>query len=307
MVNLAVQSISASNAPLSARVAQAGADYFENATSTAANETAVARRALSRATESSDEAKDRLSEAKKSLVSATEAYRKAESTVFFVDPESVEELRAQPDPLHVGSGSSGKSGDELAALGRSLEKTEKLLSGPADAAKAAALLEEAKIIAAKIDAVESGFRDLADAWKGDSGDNFRGKFFLSSSQGAVARMFQGLLAISGDLLPGKLDSEPADPAEISSRLRAVREIYLGSPDDVTARATPHQLVQEASPVQAALTRASVARALALAEVLEISPDAVALRKQLATALDDLTRQLTFAAGSLGIEISVVEP
>lgn len=288
------------SAPLSLSVAQAEADYFENATATAAEEAQAVRRTLTRTVTSVSDASENLDEAKASLSTAADAYHKAEATVFFVDPDSVEELRAQPDPLRAGA--AGQGDDMLSGLADALDKVDDELSRPLSAAKAAALLLEAKDIADKAAALEVRFRGLADAWKGGVEDNFRGRYFLSSPEGAIARVFQGLLAMTGDILPGRLSSSADDSTGISQRLRAVREIYLGDAESPDARPALHHLVQEASPVQAALTRASIARAAALAGVLEITPGDAGVRAQLGVALEDLTRQLVLAAQSLGISI-----
>lgn len=284
---------------LAARVATAGAEYFEGVTAAAVEETMSVRRAISRAAEVPAEAGSQLLEAQKSLSAASDAYRKAEATVFMVDPDSVEELRAQPDPLRAAS--QGGRDETMAELAAALEKMDALLARPLDAGKAETLLAEAQGVGAKIDKLEAGLRGLADAWSADDAKNFRQQFFLSSSMEAVARMFQGLLAMTGDLVPGRLSS-PDDPAEISSRLTAVKEIYLGDKEGTEQQPSPHLLVQQASVVQAALTRASIARAAALAGVLELAPQDDRLRAQLGTSLADVTRQLTFAAESLGIVI-----
>ena len=108
--------------------------------------------------------------------------------------------------------------------------------------------------------------------------------------------------MTGDVLPGLLGVAATNPAEISERLAAVKELYTGSPEAAAGSPSLQLLVQEAAPVQAALTRASIARAAALAGVLEISPDNQSLRKELESSLADVTRQLTLAAQSLGIVI-----
>jgi len=291
---------SSAGVPLTMRVAQAEADYFENATATAADEAQAVRRTLTRVVAAASDAPGDLDEVKASLSTAADAYYKAEATIFFVDPDSVEELRAQPDPLQAGT--DGRRDDVLSELAAALNKVDDELSQPLNAAKAAVLLLEANDIAEKAAVLEARFRGLADAWKGGVADNFRGRYFLSSPEGAIARVFQGLLAMAGDILPGRLSSSADDSAGISQRLRAVREIYLGDAKDPDARPAPHHLVQEASPVQAALTRASIARAAALAGVLEITPEDAGARAQLGASLEELTRQLAFAAQSLGIVI-----
>lgn len=289
-----------SEGPLSARVAAASAEFFEGATTAAAEETASVRRALSRAAEAPASAADQLREARQSLSSAADAYRKAEAAVFLVDPTSVEELRAQPDPLLAGS--PGQRDETMEELISSLQKIDDLLSRPLGQTKAAALLAESDLVGAKIDKLEQGLRGMADAWKPDNAENFRAKFFLSSSDQAVARVFQGLLAMSGDLLPGRLAADQGDATEVFARVKAMQELYVGNTDGTEDRSSIYALVQQASPVQAALTRASIARSAALAGVLDLAPGDEPCREQLRSSFADVTRQLTFAAQSIGIQV-----
>ena len=288
----------------SARVAAASAEFFEDATAQAASGTTSVRRALARAVEVPSEAASQLREAKASLSDAAEAYRKAEASVFLVDPESTAELRAQPDPLRAGT--PGARDKTLADLSASLAKMDELLSRPLNQTSAALLLSEAQSAGTKIVELETGLAGMAEAWADGDEANFRRQFFLASAEGAVARVFQGALAMTGDVLPGMLAGAETNPAEISERLAAVKELYTGSPEAASDSPSLQILVQETAPVQAALTRASIARAAALAGVLEISPDNQNLRKELVSSLADVTRQLTLAAQSLGIVIVAEE-
>jgi hypothetical protein len=284
----------------SARVAAASAKFFENATAQAASGTTSMRRALARAVEVPSEAPSQVRQAKASLSDAVEGYRKAEASVFLVDPESPAELRAQPDPLHAGT--PGARDKTLAELSASLAKMEEVLSRPLNQSSAALLFSEAQSAGTKIVELEAGLAGMAEAWADGDKANFRRQFFLPSAEGAVARVFQGALAMTGDVLPGMLAGAATNPAEISERLAAVKELYTGSAEAAPDSPSLQLLVQEAAPVQAALTRASIARAAALAGVLEISPDNQNLRKELASSLADVTRQLILAAQSLGIVI-----
>ena len=283
--------------PTSASVASATAEYFADVTDAAAEETSVARRALALAVDSPASAVENLREVKKSISAARAAYRKAEAAIFLVDPESAEELRAQPDPL--GAGAPGGSSLLMHELAGSIDIMEDLLSRPLDSSVAGNLLAEARVVGTKIGELDRGLRGLAGAWTAGDADNFRGRFFLASPEMAAARVFQGLIAMTGDALPDRIDSSERGPEEISGRLAAVREIYLGRDGGAPAL---HQLVVESSPLQAALARASIARADALAGVLEVFPDDSSVRTQLAAALDEVTRQLIFAAEVIGIEI-----
>jgi len=286
---------------LAARVAAAAADYFAAATDEAADGAATVGSSLSDSDGDGDSLADGLSRAKASLARTREAYLKSEAAVFFVDPDSTEELRAQPDPF--GAGSPTVENEAIEKLEVALAKLEDLLDGSLDSSKAGALLVEAKSVAAELESLEKGLRAMAGAWQTQDPGNFRTKYFLESPEGAVARIFQGLLAMTGDLLPADLLSEETNSAiDTAARVAAVREIYLGTSEDTEAAVSLHALVQQTSPVQAALTRASIARAAALAAVLELSPENESVRSQLVPALQDLTRQLTSAAESLGIVV-----
>ena len=248
-----------------------------------------------------DSLAESVARAKTSLSLARQAYRKSEAAVFFVDPDSADELRAQPDPFGVASPTvDNKAIEQLEAA---LTKLEGLLDGSIDASNAGALLVEAKSVAVELANLEKGLREMAEAWQLQDAANFRSKYFLQSPEGAVARVFQGLLAMTGDLLPsGLVSDEENSSSDTAARMNAVREIYLGTVDEAESDVSLHALVQQASPVQAALTRASIARAVALASVFELSPGNEPVADQLSPALQDVTRQLTAAAQSLGIVV-----
>jgi len=292
-------------ASLTARVASAAARYFTAATDEAAAEAAAVSSSLCDSEGDVDSLAEGLSRAKTSLSLARQAYRKSEAAVFFVDPDSADELRAQPDPF--GAASPTVDNKAIEQLETALTKLEGFLDGPVDASNAGALLVEAKSVAAELANLEKGLREMAEAWQLQDDGNFRSKYFLQSPEGAVARVFQGLLAMTGELLPsGLVSDEVNNSSDTAARMDAVREIYLGTVDGAESDVSLHALVQQASPVQAALTRASIARAVALASVLELSPDNESVADQLSPALQDVTRQLTAAAQSLGIVVVTSE-
>lgn len=290
---------------LAAEVATASAEYLEETTANASEQTVSAKKAFFRAMESPSEAEVDLVSVREALAAASDAYHKAEAAIFLVDPYSIEELRLQPDPFGVGVPGSpeDKITSEVASL---IKKMEKMLSRPLKAEDAPALFDLAQNLGAKIDELEAGLKGFADAWQENTKENFRSKFFLNSAEGAVARIFQGLLAVTGEVIPARLDGEQNNQLEISAGLDAVKDIYLGSDEPTANEPSPHLLVEQASIVQAALTRASIARSVALAELLQIFPDDKPLRGQLRTSLEDVTRQLTLAAQSLGIVIITSE-
>lgn len=288
---------------MSARVASSVARYFAVATSEASSDASDFSRALSSGQDDATELAAALGQAREALARLRAAYRKAEPAIFFVDPESEDELRAQPDPF--GSGSPSGDDGTMAGLDAVLGRLENLLDEPLDASAAGTLLVEAKSAAASIEKIQAGIDAMASAWTPESGGNFRSDFFLPSPEQAVARIFQGLLAVTGDLLPSALVADPADSprGDLALRLAAVREIYAGTEDENGDAVSLHELVRQVSPVQAALTRASIVRATALATLLEIAPEGGAPESELLPALDDVTRQLTFSARALGIVIT----
>ena len=303
-----VAAISTENSPssppsISARVASSAARYFAAATSEARSGASDLRRALSSGQDDAAELSDTLGQAREALARLRAAYRKAEPAIFFVDPESEDELRAQPDPF--GSGSPSGDDGTMADLDAVLGRLEILLDGPLDSSAAGTLLIEAKSAAASVEKIQAGLDAMVSAWTPESAGNFRSDFFLPSPEQAVARIFQGLLAVTGDLLPSALAADPAvvHRGDFALRLAAVREIYAGAEDENGTAVSLHELVRQVSPVQAALTRASLVRATALATLLEIAPEDGAPESELLPALDDVTRQLTFAASTLGIVIT----
>jgi hypothetical protein len=305
-VTLAAAAADVTGAPsensLNAQVATASADLFAATTSEASKNASNLRDALSTAQEGGESLADNLAQVKKSLKATRSAYLKSEAAVFFVDPDSTAELLSQPDPF--GAGSPDGEASALDELQSALSGLEALLDGPLDSSRAADLLVKARSVSTALEKTETGLALMFEAWRPGETANFRAEYFLASSEGAVARIFQGLMAVTGDVLPVVLTAEEQDnAADIASRFAGVRDVYLGK--EVSAgeiRPSLHALVERASPLQAALTRASLARAVALASVLEITPDNEAAKSQLSPALQDLTRQLELAANSLGIVI-----
>lgn len=283
-----------------ASVALAEAEYLEDATALAAEEAASSRLAVEQATGNEAEARSLLLQAAESLSLASSAYLKAESAVFFVDPGSKEELIAQPDPL--GSGALGGSVDELDDLTKALEEIDQLLTQPLNREAVERAMREVESISPKISDLETSLRGFANAWTASDQDNFRNAFFLYPPEEAVARIFQGLLALSGDILPARLSATKESTSGMYESLGGVREMYIGPVAELDNSSSLYALVDQKSPIQAALTRASLARAVALAGVLDVVPESDSTREQLQAALSDLTKQLTLSAESIGIVI-----
>lgn len=287
--------------PLSAQVAQANADMMTAASATAAEEvsrfTASARKVAAAPVTAGDEFAAALS----SLDAAAEAYRRTEAAVFYVDPESTEELRAQPDPLGIGSG--GEPVDPFAEISARLTRLAKLTAGRMDQESVGEVLRLLRELAEASKQLSADIDSLAAAWAKDESESFRSKYFLASHDLAVARIFQGLLALTGDVLPGFLRSGDVAPAEITGRVQAVRDIYLGlAPGEPQGLPGLHDLVFASAPAQALVTYGAIARALALSEALALAPGNAETRRQLIDALADATRQLESSAAAVGIQI-----
>ena len=159
------------------------------------------------------------------------------------------------------------------------------------------------------DQLETDLGMFAASWKTDDETNFRARYFLPSPERAVARIFQGMLAISGDVLPKRwLGGTMIDPHEVGGRVRALEVIYAGRAGSDGGVSSPgiRDLVDAASPEQDAAVRAVLARTVALSDALALAPESAETRRQLLVALEDLTFQLTLAGKSLGIEIVEVD-
>lgn len=262
---------------------------------------------MARVMSSPASAEDELPAAGASLFSARAFYQQAEGAVFYVDPDSEEELLAQPDPIGSAVGDSGADafGEIASRLDELCEIADSGLTEK-NALKALATLQELMILG---DQLETDLGIFAASWRTDDEANFRARYFLPSPERAVARIFQGMLAISGDVLPRRwLGGTMIDPHEVGGRVRALDVIYSGRADPDGGVSSPgiRDLVDAASPEQDAAVRTVLARTVALSDALVLAPESAETRRQLLAALEDLTFQLTLAGKSLGIEIVEVD-
>jgi hypothetical protein len=163
-------------------------------------------------------------------------------------------------------------------------------------------LETLPELAAWSGRLRSDLQVLADAWDPASATGFRKKCFLASPERAVARIFQGLLAQSGDVLPRRLSDGPLVPSEVTGRTDALRDLYLGITEEHPEGLGLHDLVFAAAPAQAMATHGAIAQAVAWAEALARAPGSGDTRRQLQAALEQATRQLELAAAALGVRI-----
>lgn len=293
-------------APLSLQVARANADMMTEASEAAAGEVKRFATSAQRVAVAPVTAGGEFAAALESLSAAAEAYRRTEAAVFYVDPDSPEELRAQPDPLAVGSG--GEPVDLFAEITAQIKQLARLTAGRMDEETVGQALVLLRELAENSQKLSAEMNALAAAWAADEAESFRSKYFLASHEQAVARIFQGLLALSGEVVPALLRSDETTPVEITGRVKAVRDIYLGlSPEGPAGLPGLHDLVFVSAPAQALATYGSIAQAVALADAVAMAPGNAETRRQLADALANVTRQLEFSASVVGVQIVEVEP
>lgn len=276
------------------QVASANAALLQSATTDATTQVKRFSAAVRRASIAPATAGQELPVAEASLAAARAAYLKAEACVFYADPDSAAELTALPDPLGVGS-VSGEAGS-FADLAARLDALAAAADGDIDAAALVAAQAALADLSSRSEALQAQMESLAEAWSDEPG-SFRQRYFLSNSGGAVARIFQGLLALSGDVIPEHSLGGAAPADDVAGRVDALAALYTGGDgpglDD---------LVNAASPDEAAAMRVSLDRASALAQSLRYAPDNENVREQLRVALEEVTRGLTDSAGKLGIRI-----
>lgn len=286
----------------SSAVADGNAEFLASATALAAEEADNFSAAMQRVASDPAAAQEEFAGAMKALSAVQQSYRKAEAAVFYVDPESPAELSAQPDPL--GAGAAEPTSDSLSEISSLLKELSVAAKGDVDPEKILPLLRD---LASRSQQLSGEMDALAAAWR-ESDSSFRERYFLASPENAVARIFQGLLALSGDVLPNRWIQAGAAGAptadEITGRIDALRGMYLGGRDDGSAGDTPglDDLVSAVSPLRAAAAEASIAQAAALSKALKYSPQNEEIRRQLLASLDEVTRQLTLSAQALGIKV-----
>lgn len=253
--------------------------------------------------------REALSIARLSLSFARQAYQQAEPAIFYVDPDSPEELAAMPDPLRAGAAKS--EAKRLEQLAGSLENLDALVTtGARDH------MQQIISLWVYLDAETASLREeldgLAAGWDAAQESSFRQRFFLRSPRTAIARIFQGVIAVAGDLLPNYWlregagwSSDRPPLAEVAGRFRAVRNVYDGRALQYGLVGGPGliDLVREKSPQQAEATRQSLERSAVLADRLALEPGNTAeARAFLHLQAEQVTRDLILAAKALGIEI-----
>lgn len=289
-------------------VAEANAELLSDATANAAEEVSNFAAVVESAAADPVSTASDFTAAVESLSAANQSYCLAEASVFYVDPESADELNAQPDPLGAASGESASNA--FTEMSTMLNEIAAATKGDLDAAALDKVLLIVRDLATRSRQLSGDMEELAAAWR-ESDTSFRERYFMASPENAVARIFQGLLAMSGDVLPNRwlaadgtaTDTVPA-AADISGRVDALRDMYLGAGADGSSADTPGlgDLVAAVSPLRAAATEVAIAQAAALAKALEFSPDNAETKRQLLFSLGEVTKQLTLSAETLGIRV-----
>ncbi len=290
---------------LSEQVARANADLITSASADAVDQATKFEKAARQVAVAPVSASADLSAAVESLAQAKRSYQNVEAAVFYVDPESTDELAAQPDPL--GAGAEESTADAFAEVNRRVEKLARLTNGEMDEAKLREVLTTLPELAGWSERLRADMQAIAEAWTPGAAENFRERYFLASPDAAMARIFQGLLAQSGDVLPRRWLQGEIAADEVTGRTDALRNLYLGISEKHPGGKGLHDLVFAAAPAQAMATHGAIAQAAALADALALAPTNEETRRQLLVALENVTRQLELSAAAVGIRIiDVVE-
>ena len=285
---------------LTEQVALANADLITSASSAAVGQAAEFESAARKAAVAPVSASADLAEAVGALAEAKRSYQKAEAAVFYVNPESADELSAQPDPL--GAGAEDEVIDAFAEVERSLDKLVRLTADELDEEKLGEVLTALPELAGWSGRLRADMQAIAEAWSPGAASSFRERYFLASPDMAIARIFQGLLAQSGDVIPRLWLDGAVKPDEVTGRTDALRDLYLGISEENPGGKGLHDLVFAAAPAQAMATYGAMAQAAALADALALAPGNEETRRQLLVALENVTRQLELSAAAVGIQI-----
>lgn len=288
------------SATLAEQVVSANADLLSTASAEAAEQSAEFESRARKAATAPASATGDLSGAIGSLAKAKRSYQKTEAAVFYVDPDSAGELSAQPDPL--GAGAEDYAVDAFAEIERRLEKLVRLTAGEMNEEKLQEVLTVLPELAGWSGRLRSDMQAIAEAWAPGAASNFRESYFLASPEAAVARIFQGLLAQSGDILPRRWLRGAVIPDEVTGRTDALRDLYLGISEENPGGKGLHDLVFAAAPAQAMATYGAMAQAAALADALALAPSNEETRRQLLVSLENVTRQLELSAAAVGIQV-----
>lgn len=254
---------------------------MQTATSDSQAQASVLRSAL--VSDTSDDAT--LSSAENALVSSQTAYLHAETSLYYEEDSS----KVAKDAPHAAAF------DEVAnGIDKTARHSPKKRSSSAESA------------ASDTKDLEEELAQLAKAWDPADTANFRNRVFVSSPDDSVARIFQGVIAVTESLLPDEIarSSEPLSLERINGRLFAVKNLYdgkyLGLNGEFYDGPGLKHLLERKDPEAAAEISTTIDKAISLAPTTENGGNFNA--EELNATLDSLTQQLASGAKELGYKV-----
>ncbi len=236
-----------------------------------------------------------LSGANLALSTAYHAFLQAESAVFYPDPEAEAGWSLPFGGLDETSSWPETPG--FAALDQSLAAYPSLPIAPfGSPGTRSEALENLK---AETQSLRTSLQDFATDWDPDFPDNFRNQIFLPDSSAATRKIFQGLLAVTDQLIFERSASPNRD--RLISRLEGIKGIYDGQ--YATLRYTTvwapglKSLVQRAEPSASADLSETIDRLLEAWRNSSPLPD-----EDRSPSLEDLRKQIIGAAEALGYPV-----
>lgn len=237
--------------------------------------------------------------AREKLARVRSAFFQAELAIFYTDPTSAEEIETLSDP---------RESDDSDLP--SVATTEKLLDAYARLPVNPYVLPRTRIGSSDLAAglvsqsaeTKSALTPLAEAWNPEDPESFRNRFFLTSPEDAIARILQGAISLSMNMLFEEATPTVTGTArrEIRlSRLKGIQNILEGTYEtqqgEVIAGPGLLPLIEQHDPGTAQALRDATLHSLQAAEE---SPDPAAI----SASLEDLQQRLKDAANSLGFEV-----
>lgn len=237
-----------------------------------------------------------LSEEGLALATAYHAFLQAESAVYYPDPDTAEEW-AQPFGS-LDSAIQMPDAPGFAPVKQSLAEYPSLprASYGIPGARGQAL----ENLKAEMHALRTSLQGFAAAWEPDSPDNFRNRTFLPDSPAAIKKIFQGLLAVTDQLILER-SAASSDRDRLIGRLEGIKVIYDGQYATLqyTTVWTPglKVLVQRSKPSAAADLSDTIDRLLESWRNSAPLPD-----EDRSPSLEDLRKQIIAAAERLGYPV-----
>lgn len=275
----------------------------------AVRQAASLEKTISHIPDEPDSAASAVFAANQSLASLRKSYQRLEPSIFYVDPDSAAELLALPDPLLAGT--TEPKADQLELMARSLENLSSLLQG-GGGDRIGKIVSVWRYLQGESSYLLERLARFSPSWKAADPNNFRNGIFLASSRTAIGRIFQGIIAVSGDVIPNYwLEKSGAwrevNPpiSEIAGRFRAVSDTYLGCGEDGEAVDGLFALVRQRSAIQADRTLLALEQSILLAEQLAAERGYTEeSRILLKIQAEKVTNELILSAKALDIQFLV---